>query len=91
MERYPIKSQDTAHRVLEGEAIAVNFKSSFFYAFNEVATFIWERCDGRHRVADIAAALTEEYDVDLAEAARDCQQFIGELETEGLLTWAPAP
>jgi pyrroloquinoline quinone biosynthesis protein D len=91
MDRYPVRSQDTAHRTLAGEAIAVNFKSSFFYALNEVATFIWERCDGQHRVADIAAALAAEYEVDPAEAARDCQQFLREMVAEGLLTWAPGP
>jgi hypothetical protein len=87
LNRYPTKSKDTAHRIMGGEAIAVNFHSSYFYSLNEVGTFIWERCDGRHSVADIAAALAEEYEVDPAEAARDCQQFIGELVAEGLLEW----
>lgn len=87
MKQYPFKSPDTAHRTLGDEAVVVNFHNSFFYHFNTVGTIIWELCDGQRTVAQIAAALTAEYGVTAAEAARDCQQFIGELVEEGLLTW----
>lgn len=63
MERFPVKTKDTAHRVLVDEAIVVNFRSSFFYNFNPVGTFIWDRCDGQHTLAQIAAAVAEEYEV----------------------------
>jgi hypothetical protein len=76
---------------MAGEAIAVNFHSSFFYSFNQVGTFIWERCDGRHTVAQIAAALAEDYEVDRDQAIRDCQEFISGLVAEGMLTWVSAP
>jgi hypothetical protein len=91
LDRYPAKSKDTAHRIMAGEAIAVNFQSSFFYSLNQVGTFIWERCDGRHTVSQIAAALAEEYDVDRDQAARDCQEFIAGLVAEGMLTWSSGP
>src|SRR4030042_1263561 len=87
MEQYPLKSKDTAHRTLGEEAVVVNFQSSFFYHLNPVGTFIWEHCDGKHTLVQIAAALTEEYQVTPEEAAQDCRQFIGELVTEGLLEW----
>ena len=87
MAPYPLKSKDTAHRTLGEEAVVVNLQSSFFYHLNPVGTFIWEHCDGEHSVAQIAAALTAEYQVSPEEAAQDCQQFIGELVTEGLLQW----
>jgi hypothetical protein len=87
MERIPVKSQDTAHRKLADEAIVVNFTSSFFYNFNLVGTHVWERCDGQHTVAQIAGELAEEFEVNLEEATRDCQEFIDSLVTEGLLEW----
>ncbi len=91
MEKFPVKSQDTAHRMLAGEAIVVNFHSSFFYNLNPVGAFIWEHCDGQHTVAQIAGKLAEEYDVTLEEAARDCRQFIEELVEQGLLQWRGEP
>lgn len=87
MERFPVKNPDTAHRVLADEALVVNFKSSFFYNFNPVGAFIWERCDGQHTVAQIAVELAQEYDVTLEEATRDCQEYIDGLVAEGLLEW----
>lgn len=90
MERYPVKSQDTAHRQMAEEAIVVNFTSSFFYNFNPMGAQIWERCDGEHSVAQIAAELAGEYEVTLEEATRDCQEFIEGLVAEGLLAWQEA-
>lgn len=91
MERYPVRSSDTAHRLLVDEAIVVNFKTSFFYNLNPVGTFIWERCDGRHRLGEIVRALTEEYEVGEDEARRDCLEFIEGLVEQGVLAWSETP
>jgi len=74
--------------VLSDEAIVVNFQNSFFYNLNPVGTFIWGRCDGQHTLRQIAADLSEEYDVSREEAARDCQEFIDSLVEQGLLQWS---
>jgi hypothetical protein len=89
MEKFPVKTKDTAHRVLTDEAIVVNFKNSFFYNLNPVGTFIWEHCDGQHTLDQIAASLADQYEVEPAEAARDCLEFIQELVDQGLLDWNP--
>jgi hypothetical protein len=91
MERFPVKNKDTAFRLLGDEAIAMNFHSSFFYNLNPMGAHIWERCDGRHTITQIAGELAQEYDVTLEEAARDCQEFIDSLVAEGLLEWQAAP
>jgi len=88
MKKCPIKTKDTAHRVLSDEAIVVNFQNSFFYNLNPVGTFIWGRCDGQHTLSQIAADLSKEYDVSPEEAARDCQEFIDSLVEQGLLQWS---
>lgn len=87
MELIPQKSKDLAHRLLDDEAIVVHFGNRCFYSFNPVGTFIWERCDGSQSLAQIAQALAAEYQLGLAEANRDCRQFIEELVGEGLLSW----
>jgi hypothetical protein len=88
MEKFLIKTKDTAHRVLSDEAIVVNFHNSFFYNLNPVGTFIWERCDGQHTLDQIATALSEEYEVSPEVAAKDCREFIEALIEQGLLQWA---
>ncbi len=87
MKEYPVKTSQTAHRVLSDEAIVVNFQNSFYYNLNAVGTFIWERCDGRHSVAEIAAALAAAFEVTPEQAARDCREFIDSLVEQGVLQW----
>jgi hypothetical protein len=91
MVHYPVKGKDTAHRLLATEAIVVNFKTSLFYNLNEVGAFIWEHCDGRTPVAEIARALTDEFEVSLDEAQRDCLEFIEGLVEQGVLLWRDSP
>jgi hypothetical protein len=50
-----------------------------------VASRIWELCDGRSAVEDIAAAIVEEFEVDLATARRDVAEFVREMLEDGLL------
>jgi hypothetical protein len=88
MEKYPCKSKETAGRLMGDEAIIVNFTSSFFFNLNPVGTFIWERCDGQHTLEQIAADLTDEFEVSSEEAARDCREFIDSLVEQGLLQWS---
>jgi hypothetical protein len=91
MDTYPQKSSDTSFRVLGDEAVIVNFKDSFFYNLNRVGTFIWNRCDGRHSVDEIARALTQEFEVSPETASHDCREFLDELAQQGLLRWKPGP
>jgi len=91
MEKCPAKANDTIHRKLGDEAVAVNLHNKFFYNLDPVGTFIWDRCDGRHSLAQIAEALVKEYEVEPEVARRDCEQFIQELVQEGILVWGPSP
>lgn len=91
MHHYPARTEATAHRVVGDEALIVNFQDSFFYNLSPVGTFIWERCDGQHSIAQIAAELVKYYEVGLEVAVRDCEEFIHELVQEGILTMQPSP
>ncbi len=91
MPQYPVRRDSTAHRVVGDEAIIVNFQDSFFYNLSPVGTFIWERCDGEHSMAQIINEVVKEYDVEAEEASRDCEQFLQELVQEGILEWHPGP
>ena len=89
--RRPTKPKDLIHRKLGDEIMAVNLNNKFFYNLDSLGSFIWERCDGRHSVAQIAEAITEEYEVEPEVAIQDCEQFIQELVQEGMLEWASSP
>jgi pyrroloquinoline quinone biosynthesis protein D len=54
---------------------------------NETAQEILTRCDGRS-LSDIARALAEEYDVDLATLAADVREILADLQRRKLVELA---
>jgi hypothetical protein len=50
------------------------------YTLNETGAFIWEQIDGKKSVAEIVAALTEEYDIEKDAAEEDVMIFIQDLK-----------
>jgi 2-polyprenyl-3-methyl-5-hydroxy-6-metoxy-1,4-benzoquinol methylase len=67
-----------ASRVIDGEALVVMIHERKLHRLNSVATRVWELCDGRS-IADIAAAIGAEFEVELAVAREDVREFIAEL------------
>jgi hypothetical protein len=51
------------------------------YTMNGVGAFIWENLDGRATLADLQAAIVEQYKVDPEAAAADLLEFVQELES----------
>ena len=49
------------------------------YTLNESGAFIWELIDGKRNTGEIIRALTEEYDIDNAAAAKDVFSFLEDM------------
>ena len=80
----PAKNSRTAGRVIDGKALIVVVDEKRLHTLNEVATRIWELCDGRS-VGEIADAITTEFEVDRESALRDALYFVGQLQEIGAL------
>lgn len=89
-ERFPRQSRQVAARTIEGAAYLVDPPTSDFFQLNSVATRIWELCDGKNTLHQIATAITEEFTVDLATATRDAEEMIGRFVKMGLIRWEDA-
>ncbi|MBE2232772.1 MAG: PqqD family protein [Anaerolinea sp.] len=57
---------------------------------NPTATRIWQLADGSRSVEQIAATLTEEYEVDTGQAQQAVATLLGELTDKGLIAWIDA-
>ena len=71
-------------RTIAGETVLVPIRQRLgdlesIYTMNEVATFIWERLLEPATVAQIAAAVKEEFEADPVEIRRDVEDFLGQL------------
>lgn len=78
-------SEDVVAREIEGEIIIIPLAAGIgdmedeLYTLNETGKMIWDRLDGRSSLAEIAAALADEYDAPLDEIERDVLGLIEEL------------
>ncbi len=82
-------------REIAGETLLVPLSDSradmsHVFALNPVAAHIWQALDGATSVADIAAAVQRQFDVDPERAERDVLAFVGELAAADLLSSAGA-
>ena len=88
--KYFVKDGENVTRNIAGETIIVPVKARVgdldsIYTLNEVGTLIWKLMDERATVRQMVEALTEEYDVDAAQAEKDIFDYLGSLEAAGLV------
>ena len=50
----PKRRSDVSARVVEGEMVVLDRDASLVHQLNVTASFIWDRCDGRCTVSEIA-------------------------------------
>jgi hypothetical protein len=82
---YPIRSDKTAWRVIDEEAVIVIPEESQVKVLNITGSRIWELCDGTCSVSAIIHQITDEFSVKPQEAERDVTDFVTGLAKKGLL------
>jgi len=91
-ETYITRSSAIAARMLAGEMMVMNSMDSTFFTLNEVATAIWQAADGLTPLREIVRnQVCEQFDIDLAQAQVDAEQFVSELSQHGILLVSDQP
>jgi hypothetical protein len=80
-----LRRTDVNVRVLGDETIVLDRRGHRIHQLNPTASFVWQRCDGRHAVEDIAALLVDDFDIDLVTAQKDATGTVRDLAEAGLL------
>ena len=55
------------------------------YVLNPLADFIWQRLDGERTMAEILAAIVDDFAVEPEQARADLAELIGQLKEKGLI------
>ena len=90
IDSFPRQRDDVAARVIDGEAVVVTPADSKVHELDEVATFIWERCDGQKPARNLVAALVAAFDVTVQDATTDLLQLLETFVALGLVDLRPA-
>jgi hypothetical protein len=84
--RYRVDPARVLYRFVEGEAVLINADTSYYYSLNSVGTFIWKLLVEKSRTTvELMDALRAEYSPPMDQAARDLDNLLNELRTEGLV------
>jgi pyrroloquinoline quinone biosynthesis protein D len=81
----PLQNSDMAVRKIDDVFYVMHPDTSELHNFNEVATRVWELVDGQRTVAEIVAVITDEYEVEPAEAESDILAFLDQLLQKDLI------
>jgi hypothetical protein len=82
----PVRNPETAFREVADEGGLVVLPSrSEVKVLNPVGSKVYSMLDGTHTVDEIIAAVVEEFDVNEADARRDVEGFLAELDSQGML------
>jgi hypothetical protein len=86
----PSKEDGLVTRNIVGETIIVPVRSNVaeidsIYTLNEVASLVWGMIDGQTTVNQLTDAICKSYEVTPEEATKDLDEFLGTLESAGLI------
>lgn len=82
----PCHHPRAASRLFEGEVVIVHPDTNMVRMLNPVGSRIWELADGTRTISEIAAALVEEFEVELEIAHQSVSDFVEELRSKDILT-----
>lgn len=85
LERFPRQRDDLAARVIGGEAVVVTPADSLVHELDPVATYVWEKCDGRRSGWEIVESVVAAFEVERSVAARDLEILLRTLSDKGLV------
>lgn len=88
---YPEKSDDTAFRVVNDEAVIMHLVTGVYYSINEVGARIWDLCDGWYSIKDIALVISQEFDIEEETARQDVVELLKDLADERLVVMRENP
>ena len=85
-DKTPQKNPDVEEEIVDGEFLLYQPETGKVHNLNPTASFVWNLCDGKHPVGDMAEAVDENCDSENPEKIEeDLCQLIKDMKKEDLL------
>jgi hypothetical protein len=85
MRRVARVSPNTLHREVQGETVLLHLDGGQYFGLDETATRIWQLIVEKGDLAEVEAALLDEFNVDKAVLSSDLGRIVDELLAKGLI------
>jgi hypothetical protein len=80
-----VAAHDQASSHVAGETIVLGLRRSAYYGMDHVGARVWSLLQQPRPVAELHAAILDEYDIDPERCERDLVAFLDDLLAEGLI------
>lgn len=88
---YVARSADVAARMIGGEMMIMSGRDASLFCLNETASLLWNAADGQAELGQIAALVSEQFEVEADIARQDLLEVARELAAHRLLVLSDAP
>jgi hypothetical protein len=89
--QYPLKSPQTASRVIDGEAVIITPQNNEVKVLNEVGSRIWDLLDGNLDMKEVSSVISDEFEVSFDQALEDTTEFIDDLHRQKMVLLHDSP
>jgi hypothetical protein len=80
-----VVAPDQVSSELVDESVILNLKTGMYFGLNEVGASVWQLLQQPKTVADVCAAILEDYDVEAAQCETDILALLEELAEAQLI------
>jgi hypothetical protein len=87
----PKRSEKTASRLVDGEAVVVSPAQGIVRILNDVGSRVWELMDGSLSALDISEIIAAEFHALRDEVEKDVAEFLYELAEKGMVVLRDEP
>ena len=84
----PKRSESVSWRMVEGEGVLLHLKTGAYYSLNEVASRIWELCNGKNSTEQIRSTVCTKYRSEQNQVTKDVNHFLAKLLKEKLIEFS---
>ena len=84
----PKRSESVSWRMVEGEGVLLHLKTGAYYSLNEVASRIWELCNGKNSAEHIRSTVYAKYKSEQNQVTKDVDHFLAKLLKEKLIEFS---
>ena len=89
LEKIPQKKDSFIWREIDGETFILSETGKKIITLNKVASFIWQKCNGRQSLKQICDDILEKFAVDRELAEKDLYRFVGEMQQNQMIDFIP--
>jgi hypothetical protein len=93
-QRFLLNAENAAAKVMDGEAIIINFANGAYYSLSGAGARLWSLIQSGWSLEECVGMMTRQFDADTERVRRDVERLVAELLREELIVNAdrqPAP